>query len=156
MGKLLLAEVEWPGRRTEGATDLVNSLLNYGYGILRTQVQRAIILAGLDPFGGFIHVDRPGKHALVLDLMEEFRQMVVDRTVFAMLNQGMKLQLTEEGRLDDKTRAALAERIFKRLEGREPYAGKQHRLRTVIQMQARHVATFVRGDASYAPFVGRW
>ncbi len=58
MGHLLLAEVEWPGRRTEGATDLVNSLLNYGYGILRTQVQRALILAGLDPFGGFIHVDR--------------------------------------------------------------------------------------------------
>jgi CRISPR-associated protein Cas1 len=156
MGKLLLAEVEWPGRRTEGATDLVNSLLNYGYGILRTQVQRALILAGLDPFGGFIHVDRPGKHALVLDLMEEFRQMVVDRTVFAMLNQSMKLQLTDEGRLDDKTRSALAERILKRLEGQEPYGGKQHRLRTIIQMQARHVATFVRGDGPYAPFVGRW
>jgi CRISPR-associated protein Cas1 len=156
MGKLLLADVDWPGRRTEGATDLVNSLLNYGYGILRTQVQRAIILAGLDPFGGFIHVDRPGKHALVFDLMEEFRQMVVDRTVFAMLNQGMKLALTDEGRLDDMTRTALAERIFKRLEGQEPYGDKQQRLRTIIQMQARHVATFVRGDSPYTPFVGRW
>lgn len=156
MGKLLLAEVEWPGRRTEGATDLVNSLLNYGYGILRTQVQRAIILAGLDPFGGFMHVDRPGKHALVFDLIEEFRQMVVDRTVWAMLNQGMKLQLTEEGRLDDGTRKALAERISKRLEGREPYADKQHQLRVILQMQARHIATFVRGQGPYAPFVGRW
>jgi CRISPR-associated protein Cas1 len=156
MGHLLLAEVDWPGRRTEGATDLVNSLLNYGYGILRTQVQRALILAGLDPFGGFIHVDRPGKHALVFDLMEEFRQMVVDRTVFAMLNQGMKLQLDDEGRLDDDTRRALAERLTKRLDGQEPYAGKQHQLRAIIQMQARHIATFVRGVGPYAPFVGRW
>jgi CRISP-associated protein Cas1 len=115
-----------------------------------------IRLAGLDPFGGFIHVDRPGKHALVFDLMEEFRQMIVDRTVFAMLNQGMKLQLTDEGRLDDATRKVLAERLQKRFESQEPYAGKQHQLRVILQMQARHLATFVRGVGPYTPFVGRW
>jgi CRISPR-associated protein Cas1 len=43
------------------------------------------------------------------------------------------------------------------LEGEETYGGKKHRLRTVIQSQARHVATYVRGEArQYKPFVGRW
>ena len=47
---------------------------------------RAIVLAGLDTYAGFIHADRPGKPSLVLDLIEEFRQPAIDRTIFAMLN----------------------------------------------------------------------
>ena len=42
-------------------------------------VERALVLAGLDPYAGFIHVDRPGKPSLALDLIEEFRQAAVDR-----------------------------------------------------------------------------
>ena len=92
--------------RPRGATDLVNCLLNYGYAILYTCVQGAIIRAGLDPFAGFLHVDRPGRASLVLDFMEEFRQQVVDRTVFSMINQGTSLEI-EEGKLSDDTRKNL-------------------------------------------------
>ncbi|MBC7224890.1 MAG: CRISPR-associated endonuclease Cas1, partial [Anaerolineae bacterium] len=69
----LRQELDWPGRRTRGAKDPFNSALNYGYGVLYGQVERALILAGLDPYGGYLHVDRPGKPSLVLDLIEEFR-----------------------------------------------------------------------------------
>jgi len=55
--ELLVEEHNWPGRETRGATDLINSLLNYGYGVLASRVQQALILAGLDPYGGFIHAD---------------------------------------------------------------------------------------------------
>ena len=44
--------------------------------------------AGLEPFAGFLHVDRSGKPSLVLDLMEEFRQPVVDRAILSWLNRG--------------------------------------------------------------------
>jgi len=54
---LLVEDHDWPGRETRGAQDLVNSLLNYGYGVLASKVQQALILAGLDPFAGFIHAD---------------------------------------------------------------------------------------------------
>ncbi len=156
MDKLLLADVEWEGRKHRGAQDLINSLLNYGYGILYTQVEGAVILAGLDPYAGFVHVDRPGKPSLVLDLVEEFRQMVVDRVVFGLLNKGVELEV-EDGWLTDSTRRLLAEKVLERLEGREPYEGKKRKLRTIIQSQARHVATFVRGERQhYRPFVGRW
>ena len=56
------------------AKDLFNAILNYGYGVLYAQIEQAIILAGLDPYAGFLHADRPGKPSLVLDLIEEFRQ----------------------------------------------------------------------------------
>jgi CRISPR-associated protein Cas1 len=162
-GLLLNPDAAWLGRQGRGAQDLVNSLLNYGYGILSGHVQRAVALAGLDPFGGYIHVDRPGKASLVLDLMEEFRQMVVDRTVFAMLNLGMDLQLDEEGRLTLPCRRLLIEKLQERLETPEPYgtpAGSRRdrrKLRSIIVAQARHVAAYVRGQvATYEPYAGRW
>jgi len=148
--------VEWPGRETRGATDLVNQCLNYGYGILYAQVERAVLLAGLDPYAGFLHEDRPGKNSLVLDLIEEFRPYAVDRCVFALLNQRVQLAQDDRGRLDDETRTTLAKRVNERLEGEEPYEGRRRRLRTIIQSQARRVATFVRGEAVYKAWAGRW
>jgi len=156
MRNLLLVEVEWQKRERRGATDPVNSSLNYGYGILYSQVENSIILAGLDPYAGFIHVDRPGKPSLVLDLIEEFRQMIVDRTIFGLLNKGTDLAVDEDGRLTQKTRRTLAEKVLARLEGRETYREKKHTLRTILQSQARLVAAFVRGEGNYTPYVGRW
>lgn len=157
VGRLLLAEMEWPGRQTQGARDPLNSALNYGYGILYAAVERACVLAGLDPYAGFLHVDRPGKPSLVLDLIEEFRQPVVDRTVLGMVNKGMPLTLDAQGRLVPESRRLLAEKVLARLDGEERYEGKRHTLLSIVQMQARHVATFVRGEReAYEPFVMSW
>jgi CRISPR-associated protein Cas1 len=146
----------WPGRVTRGARDPVNAALNYGYGILYGQVERALILAGLDPYGGFIHADRPGKPSLVFDLIEEFRTVVVDRTVVGMVTKGVKLEM-EEGRLTEEARRSVAEKVLERLEAAERYEKKRQPLRVVLQSQARHIATFVRGDrAAYEPFIARW
>lgn len=157
VGKLLLAELDWPGRRTQGASDPLNSALNYGYGILYGAVERACVLAGLDPYAGFVHVDRPGKPSLVLDLIEEFRQPVVDKTVLGMVNKGMPVTLDEQGRLIPESRRLLAEKVLARLDSPERFEGKRYALNSIIQMQARHVATFVRGQrATYEPFTMSW
>jgi CRISPR-associated protein Cas1 len=153
--ELLLPDAAWEARETRGATDLVNSALNYGYGVLLSHVERAVLLAGLDPYAGYLHADRSGKPSLVLDLIEEFRQMVVDRVVFGLLNRGVKLE-AEEGRLKDETRRTLAQRVNERLDGEEPYMGKRQKLRAILSAQARRVATFVRGESRYEPWVGRW
>lgn len=156
--KLLLPEtLGWSGRERRGARDPFNSALNYGYGILYSQMERALVLAGLDPYGGFIHVDRPGKPSLVLDFIEEFRAPVVDRTILGLVNKGVKLEQDERGYLADTTRRLLAERVLERLETAERYEKKRHPLRAIIQMQARHIATFVRGEReSYEPFLAAW
>jgi CRISPR-associated protein Cas1 len=148
---------EWPGRKGRGAQDPVNSALNYGYGILYGQIERALVLAGLDPYGGFIHADRPGKPSLVFDLIEEFRQVIVDRTIVGMANKGVKLELDEKGLLVEKTRRTIAEKVLARLEAAERYERKRQPMRVIIQNQARHVATYVRGDRpAYTPFIARW
>jgi CRISPR-associated protein Cas1 len=152
---ILEGKVDFPGREHRGAEDPFNSLLNYGYGILYSQIWSAVILAGLEPFAGFMHVDRPGKPSLVLDLIVEFRQPVVDWVVIAIFSKGTKVHL-EEGRLSAETRKDFAGRILERLETTDNYEGKKCRLSTIIQRQSRCLASYVRGEGKYRPFVGGW
>lgn len=147
--------VEFFGRVRRGATDRVNALLNYGYGILYSQVWGAVVTAGLEPFVGFLHVDRPGKPSLVLDLVEEFRQPVVDRTVVAHVNLGEYLEM-EGGLLNAETRKVFSQKVLGRLESRESYQGKKYQIRSIIQIQARNLASFLRGEREYRPFKFRW
>ena len=156
--RLVLPEsLNWPGRRGRGARDPFNSALNYGYGILYSQVERALVLAGLDPYGGFIHVDRPGKPSLVLDFIAPFRVPVVDRTVLGLVNRGTALEQDNRGMLTQPTRRQLAEKILARLESGEPYEEKRYPLRVIIQQQARHLATYLRGERDeFRPFLARW
>lgn len=152
---ILEGKVDFPGREHRGASDPFNAMLNYGYGILYSQIWSAIILAGLEPFAGFMHVDRPGKPSLVLDLIEEFRQPVVDRVVMAMFSKGYKVSL-EEGKLSEEARKEFAQKILERLELTDNYEGQKCKLSTIIQRQARSVASFVRREGKYRPFVGGW
>jgi CRISPR-associated protein Cas1 len=146
---------EFMGREHRGATNAVNALLNYGYGILYSQVWGAVLNAGLEPFAGFLHVDRPGKPSLVLDLVEEFRQPVVDRTVIAHINLGEAVTL-KEGMLDEETRSRYAAKILERLESTETVKGKRYQIKSIIQMQARNLCTFLRREGSYSPFTFKW
>jgi CRISPR-associated protein Cas1 len=154
---LIPAELAWPGRETQGARDPFNAALNYGYGVLRSQVRVALLLAGLEPNAGFLHADRPGKPSLTLDLIEEFRQAVVDRTLIGQVNRGFAIVQDEAGRLDGPTRKRIVEKVLERMESTEPYEGKRQPLRHILQLQARHIATFVRGERpEYTPFVMGW
>ena len=148
---------QWPSRVGRGAKDAINSLLNYGYGILYGQMERALVLAGLDPYAGFIHVDRPGKPSLVLDLIEEFRQVAVDRVVFGLAARNFGVEQDEKGRLSEDTRRSFADHILQHLEAGVRYEDKRHPLRQVIQMQARRLAAFLRGEhESYLPYKAEW
>jgi len=149
------SKAEFMGRVHRGADDPLNALLNYGYGILYGHVWGAVANAGLEPFAGFLHVDRPGKPSLVLDLVEEFRQPVVDRTVIAFVNLGQKTEM-KEGLLDEDTRKAIAEKVLERLASTEEFRGQQYQIRSIVQMQARALVSFLRGKGSYKPFSFRW
>jgi CRISPR-associated protein Cas1 len=111
--------------------------------------------AGLEPFAGFLHVDRPGKPALVLDLIEEFRQPVVDRAVIAALTKGLRPE-TREGLLTENSRRAVAGAVLERLESETGFRGRRHRLKSVIQIQARNVASYLRGGEPYRAFAFKW
>jgi CRISPR-associated protein Cas1 len=90
-GKLLSDPKQWPfpGRVKRPPTDPVNALLSFGYSLLTNKVASAIQLVGFDHFVGYLHSSFYGRPALALDLVEEFRPIIVDSVVLNMLNHRM-------------------------------------------------------------------
>ena len=149
--------LEFDGRKHLGPADGVNASLNYGYGILTSHVWGAVMNAGLEPFAGFLHTDRSGKPSLALDLVEEFRQPVVDRAIFGWLARGGRPRVEQgSGLLDGASREEVAARVLARLNNTEHHRGKSHQVRSIIQMQARTCAAAVRGFRTYRPFPFTW
>lgn len=137
----------WERREGRGATDPMNVLLNYGYGMLYGQIEQAIVLAGLDPFAGYIHTDRPGKPSLTLDMIEEFRSIVVDRAVIGLLTRNFTVDFTEQGRLSDETKRAFATHILERYNTKMRYPTDRFAIKHIIQTQSRQLASYLRRDS---------
>jgi len=155
VGAIMPPDLGFDGRAHRAAADAVNAMLNYGYGILYSHVWGAVMNAGLEPFAGFLHSDRSGKPSLVLDLVEEFRQPVVDRAVFTWISKGGRPKLVN-GLLDAASKEEAASRVMLRLQAAEAHRGKSHQVRSIIQMQARLAASAVRGLRAYRPFAFKW
>lgn len=79
---------QFSGRSRQPAKDPFNAFLNYAYGILYSDVEKACIIAGLDPFVGFLHTDNYNKKSLVFDIIENFR-IYADRVVFKLFSKKM-------------------------------------------------------------------
>ena len=112
----------FPGRDQEGG-DPINAGLNYGYGVLKTLCFKSLLLAGLDPYVGFLHVDKSGRPSLVLDFMEQWRPRV-DAVVARMRE---KLE-TQNGLLTHSSRLALAAAVLEEFTAtKRPVAAEIHR-----------------------------
>lgn len=151
----LLAEYHWLGdsftnRIGRGAQDSANQALNYGYGILASVVWSALTNAGLEVYLGALHAIRAGKPALVLDIMEEYRPWVVDRSV-------IKLRSKLNGNsLKPKIRKQLTTNILSTLANPIPYHGKKIRLESVIQRQCYRLCGMFADEQKYRPLLFRW
>jgi len=143
-------------REQRGTRDPVNAALNYAYGVLNGEVWNAAVLAGLEPYAGFLHVDRPGRLSFVLDLMEEFRPVVADRVVFGMAAKGWKIGQEENGWLDLATKRRLLDALGERWETPVEHNGRKVRLRSVLQSQARDAARHFLGSCVYQAVRQRW
>lgn len=159
VGIILENYVEFHGRKPR-SNDPINMMLDYGYAILRARVSSSIIRAGLEPYGGFLHVDRSGRLSLVLDFMEIFRPLVVDRTVISLITRGHKptVETTEDGTilLCKSSLQLLKNSIMNRLEKREEYGGNEYMIKTIIQKQARLLTSSFKNIEQFKGYVSRW
>ncbi|MER7506495.1 type I-C CRISPR-associated endonuclease Cas1c [Nonomuraea pusilla] len=142
-------------------TDPVNALLSYLYGLTRALVHGAAEQVGLDPYLGFLHGMRPGKPALALDLMEEFRPIHADRLALNLLNRkqlrkehfetlpGGAVQMTEDGR-----RLVLTEwQAWKNKDWPHKLLGRKVSASLLPVVQARLLARHIRGELpAYIPW----
>jgi CRISPR-associated endonuclease Cas1 len=155
MIKHLNEYVVFEKREHQGASDLVNSMLNYGYAILYSRVWEAVIRARLNPHISYLHAPQTGKPTLAFDLIEEFRQQTVDKVVFALISRGEEMKVVK-GLLTSETKTRLAAKVIERLNRKENFRGKPMRLIEIIHLQARNVAAYIENDTKYKPYVAKW
>ena len=149
----------FPGRIPRGR-DKFNSAINYGYGILYNEVERACLYVGLDPYIGLYHAERYGKPSLVLDLVEEFRVSVVDSAVFPLFltktlgkRGDFEKITTGQYQLSSEGKAKIVEAVFKHLNQNVRWKGKTYSLKVVIEKQSQSLARcFLGKEPTYRAF----
>ena len=148
-------KVGFEHREHQGATDIVNSMLNYGYAILYTRVCQALLAAHLNPFESLIHARQEGKPTLVYDMVELFRSQVVDRIVISLIQKGQDVEV-RNGLLTDQTRKLLVSSVMERLARYEKYQGEETKMAQIIIKQAQLLARAFVGVAKFKPYVAKW
>jgi len=135
---------KFDGRSRQPAKDEFNCMLNYGYGVLYSLVEKACLIAGLDPYVGFVHTDNYNKKSLVFDLIEMFR-ILVDKTVVYLFSQRqikkeyfdrLKNGLT----LNKEGKKVVIEALNKTFDKGVRYRGRNIKNKDIIQFECHRIA----------------
>lgn len=142
--------------------DRINAMLSFLYVLTLHDCRAAVEGVGLDPQLGFLHAVRPGRPALALDLLEEFRAIIADRLVLTLINRsqiqandftfrpGGAVQLSDEGR----KAIILAYQKRKQEEVTHPMLTQKVPIGLLPHLQARFLARTIRGDVpTYVPYL---
>lgn len=144
LGQLIPAKYSFEGRSRNPALDPFNCMLNYSYGILYSSVEKACIIAGLDPYIGIMHTDNYNKKALVYDLVEIYRGYM-DEIVFRLFST-KKIEDTFFDRIESgfylnkEGKKALIAEYNKELEKKIRYRGRNIEFVNIIQYDCHRIA----------------
>jgi len=152
---LIIDEKEFK-RETFNAPDAINQSLNYGYAFIYHRVQSALLKTGINLYYSFIHSSQPNKSTLVFDMVEIFRQMVVDREIISILTHGTELH-SDKGRLTKKSIKVITENIQERLATPTQWRKGKYKIVTIIDEQALELSHVIKGiKSNFKGFVGHY
>ncbi len=149
--KLVFDKWGFPGREQKGS-DAVNVCLNVCYNLLSGQIWKYVLMFGLDPFLGYVHVERAGRLSLVYDLMEPFRPMV-DRFVVSFLRGLTPAYFGEE--VKSRTITTLRRQFFDDfMQSGLEYRGKRMKMESVMFYFVQSLVSHIRRSGSIvAPYM---
>ncbi|MBP2133624.1 CRISPR-associated protein Cas1 [Methanomicrobium sp. W14] len=132
------------GRSRNPAKDGFNCLLNYGYGMLYSVVEKSCIISGLDPFAGFLHVDNYNKMSFVFDLIEKYRIFIDVPVVFLFTKKMVSEDYFDEIPgglyLNADGKKAMIAAINQSLEEKISYSGKNMMKKNIIRADCHNIA----------------
>jgi CRISPR-associated protein Cas1 len=145
LSSLLNERYQFEGRSFRPAKDPFNAFLNYAYGVLYSRVEKALIIAGLDPYIGFMHRDDYNTKSMVFDFIEPYRTYA-DEVVFKLfsakkVNDSHTDLITNGITLNADGKNLLMEALIKFLdEEKIKYKGRNQTRTNAMQMEAHQFA----------------
>jgi len=145
LSALLTKEYQFNGRSYRPAEDPFNAFLNYGYGILYSRIEKCIMIAGLDPYVGFLHRDDYNQTSFVFDFIEPYRPFV-DLTVYRLfsgkkVNQDHYHEIKNGTGLTKSGKQLIVESFVKRFDtDKIRYRGRNQTRMNAIQQDAHTFA----------------
>lgn len=145
LSQLLAREYRFEGRSKRPAADAFNAFLNYAYGVLYSLVEKSLIIAGLDPYIGFLHRDDYNLLSFVFDFIEPYR-IYAEKTVYRLfsgkrVNQQHTTKITNGYSLNQNGKALLMEAYNRYLyQDSIRYSGRNQTRSNCIQMDAHKMA----------------
>ena len=154
ISKLMPEKYRFKGRSKRPAQDPFNAVLNYCYGVLYSRVEKACIIAGLDPFVGFMHTDNYNKKSLVFDLIEPFRVFADQVAVYFFTGKKAKdeyFDIREQAcTLNVKGKPQVIEALNKHLEEKVRYRRRNVKRKHMISHEAHRLANILLEDSGMA------
>jgi len=145
LSSLLAEEYRFKGRSFRPASDPFNAFLNYGYGILYSRIEKCIMIAGLDPYVGFLHRDDYNQTSFVFDFIEPYRPFV-DLTIYRLfsgkkVNQDHYHEITNGIGLTKEGKKLIVEHFIQRFDvDKIRYRGRNQTRLNAIQQDAHTFA----------------
>ncbi len=150
LSKILPEKYQFTGRSRRPAKDPFNAVLNYCYGILYNQVEKACILSGLDPYVGFLHTDNYNKKSMVFDLIEPFRIFAEQTVVYLFTGKKMKNEYFDAAKqavsLNTNGKPVVVESMNKHLDETVRYRRKNVKRRHIVQHEAHRLANILLAE----------
>ncbi len=143
-------------------TDPVNSMLSFGYTLLYNEIAAAMNIVGLDPYLGNLHTIEVSKKSLLFDMVEEWRNIIVDDLVLKIINRNEikneDFEIDEEDKIVRFKQGIMRNFIAKyetniNQKMRYHLDNEENYIRTIFEKQMRHYARVVLGEEDeYMPF----
>jgi CRISP-associated protein Cas1 len=136
-------------RIKKNPADAFNPCINYLYGMLRNQVETAILSLGLDPALGIIHRDGYKLPSLVFDMMEPFRPLT-DRILLEAIFSGKLSNCIESDkelkvtRVSKPGRKKLIELFNKKCDTNSMYRGSSRTLHDHVLAESKYLLDKVK------------
>lgn len=162
-GQMLLGDFAFTVRTRRPPLDPANSLLSLGYALVEGEITGALMAEGLDPMVGLLHELDYGRPSLALDLLEEFRQPIVDRLTLSLVNNRiMRAEHFEESegrgvRLSAAGRKSYLPQFHRLMDTEflERASGERTTFRRIIRRQAHVMRVALAQAGEYEPYAHR-
>jgi CRISPR-associated protein Cas1 len=157
---LIPEEWDFTNRIKRPPTDPINAIIGYLSTIITGQLVIRCLVAGLDPYQGYLHSDRAGRPSLALDLIEQFRQPFIDRIILNLVRRkelqrerdfesgDFGIQLTNSGK------GILLSKFFGNLDKKVTWRGTNQPKKVILVDQVQHaIHVMLRKKKNYSPYI---